>query len=247
MQYSDWVNAVAAEFEFLVADPTLAAPFIPSPTTGQVTENGWLPIARDYAEQRIYRELDLLGTRVEDNSANLTAGTRKFFLPTSMGTFVVVEQVAVIDNDGILHELLPASRPFIDTVYPHAFVPAVPTLPVKWCPFDQSSILVGPASDADYSMSIIGTIRPTPLSSTNTSTILTTYLPDLFVAASFISWAGYQRDYGAMSDDKALAQSWENQYQSLKSSAAVEQFRAKFMSEGWSCYAPNPVATPRRS
>ena len=54
-----------------------------------------LPNIIDDAEQRLYRELDLLSTRVRATGA-LTANDRNFDLPTTSGIFVVVEQFNAI-------------------------------------------------------------------------------------------------------------------------------------------------------
>ena len=43
-----------------------------------------LPNIIDDAEQRIYRELNLLSTSVRDSSANLTANSRNFVLPQTI-------------------------------------------------------------------------------------------------------------------------------------------------------------------
>jgi len=59
-----------------------------------------LPNIIDDAEQRLYRELDLLSTMVTATGL-LTSGSRKFTLPTTSGTFVVVEEFNVITPAGI--------------------------------------------------------------------------------------------------------------------------------------------------
>jgi len=56
----------------------------------------FLPGCIDYAEQRIYRELDLLVTRDQDNNTHLSSGSRSVLLSTVSGTFTVVEQISVI-------------------------------------------------------------------------------------------------------------------------------------------------------
>ena len=51
-------------------------------------------------------------------------------------------------------------------------------------------------------------------------------------AASAIFLMGYQRDFGAQSDDPAAAQSWENQYEKLLMGANAEEMRRKFAAPG---------------
>jgi len=82
-------------------------------------------------------------------------------------------------------------------------------------------------------MEVIGTIRPTPLSVSNTTTFLTNYLSDLFFAACMSSVSGYMRDYGTQADDPKLAMSWENQYAQRLASANREEMMRKFQSGDW--------------
>ena len=108
-------------------------------------------------------------------------------------------------------------------------------------------IILGPAPDQTYFLEVIGIQRPLALSSGNSSTVLTQYVPDLFFAASMIQLAGFMRDYGGQSDNPQNAMSWEMQYKTLFQSAEVEQARAKFQSEGWTSEQPSKIATPPRA
>jgi len=78
------------------------------------------------------------------------------------------------------------------------------------------------------------------------TTFISTYLPDMLIMASMIYISAYQRNFGRLSDDPAMAQSYENQYQLLKSSALVEENRKKYESAAWSSYSPAPTATSTR-
>ncbi len=204
----------------------------------------------DYAEQRIYREADFLATRITDTSASLIANNRNFTLPTSLGTFIVVESINAISSAGALattgtrNPLQPVSREYIDAIYPSA-VTANGT-PSFYAMVNNAQIIIGPSPDGPYVMEVIGTQRPTPLSSVNSSTFLTQYCPDLFVAASMIYGAGFQRDFGSQSDNPQTAQSWAAQYDKLFQSVNFEALRAKYQSQGWTQQIPNPIATPPR-
>ena len=105
---------------------------------------------------------------------------------------------------------------------------------------------MGPFPDNNYYVEIVGTYRPASLSSTNTTTYISLYLPDVMVMASMIYISGYQRNFGRQSDDPAMAQSYESQYQVLLKGAMVEEFRKKFESSGWTSQIPSPVASPSR-
>lgn len=205
----------------------------------------------DYAEQRIYREMDLQRTQITDATASLSSGNREFTLSTAIGTFITVDNANVITpvtagaSNGTRNQLTPVSRDFIDLVYPSG--QAVTGVPQYYAMASDTEMLLGPAPDAAYVIETIGEQRPTPLSSANSSTYLTQYIPDVFMAASMVFMTGYLKDFGSGTDDPKMAQSWENQYQTLVQSAQVEQLRAAFKSAAWTSQSPNPVATPPRS
>lgn len=208
-----------------------------------------LPEIIDYAEQRIYRELDLLNTVVRDTGA-VSVGSRNFTLPTALGRFVVVNGINAITpsaqtnpDAGTRNPLIPVSRDVLDLVWPSTTGAA---LPVDFAMITDQTIIVGPAPDAAYTLEVIGTIRPTPLSASNTTTYLSLYLPDLFLAASMIFASGYQQNFGSQADDPNMAQSWQGQYDKLFASANVEENRKKFASGAWGSLQPTPIATPGR-
>jgi hypothetical protein len=200
-----------------------------------------IPGMIDYAEQRIYRELDLLNTTVRDSSATFTAYNRNFALPTSVGTFVTVQSVNAVTpsgtqpDSGTRNQLVPVSRDYLDAVWNSI---SGATVPQFFALLDGSNIIVGPWPDSAYVAEVVGTIRPTPLSQSNTSTFLTTNLPDLFVAASMVFVSGYMRNFGSQSDDPRMSASWEDQYTKLAASAEREELRKKFASPpGWTAYS----------
>lgn len=206
-----------------------------------------LPGAIDYAEQRIYRELDLLNTTVRTPTGTLTASNRNFTLPTpSAGPFVTVQEINVITpvstapDSGTRNQLTATTKEFLDAVWNSATGATVP----KWfAPIDQLSIIVGPWPDAAYTVEVVGTVRPAPLSATNTTTFLTNYLPDLFIAASMVYFSGYMRNFGSQSDDPKMSASWESQYQTLFASAKGEELRKKFAGSDWTAYSI-PIGKP---
>jgi len=208
-----------------------------------------LPNIIDDAEQRIYRELDLLSTIVRATGA-LTPNNRNFTLPTTAGTFVVVEQMNVItpagttDPDvGTRHSMLPVSKEYLDVVANSSAGAGVPDL---FAPISQQGWIVGMWPDAAYTVEVVGTIRPTPLSFANQTTFLTQYLPDVFMAAALVYAAGYQLNFGAAADNPQSGVSWETHLQKLLASAQKEEFRKKFGSQSWSSKEPDPIATPPR-
>jgi hypothetical protein len=210
-----------------------------------------LPGMIDYAEQRLYRELDLIYTRVTDATGSCTAGNNLFQLPTSIGTFLVVEQVNVfvssISGVGTATSvpLVNTSVDFIDLTYGSGSF--VTNIPEFFAMRDNANILLGPTPISSFQIQIRGTQRPAALSASNSSTILTQMLPDAFIAASMVFGSGYMRDFGSQSDNPQMAQSWEGQYTKLMQSANVEELRKKYQSQGWTNQIPSPIATPPRA
>lgn len=207
-----------------------------------------LPQTITYAENRMYRDLDFLFTSTAVTGYAIVPGSRQIIVPE--GTFVVSEQINLLTpagtvnpNSGTRNPLLPTSKEFLDAVYGSATSTGVPKY---WCPFNDNLFLIGPYPDQQYYVEIVGTYRPNSLSATNPTTFISLYLPDVFIMASMIYVSGYQRNFGRQSDDPAMAQSYESQYQTLLKGAAVEEARKKFEASGWTSQSPAPVATPTR-
>lgn len=214
MQYSDVVNALANLLEIPPADVDFSA---------------ILPRCIDYAEQRLYRELNLDASSLRLMTSVPSAGNRNIVIP--IGTFVVLEGVNVITpvsatspETGMRNRLVRLSWDALDMLYGSSALTGVPTY---YALQDAASIALGPWPDQTYPVELVGTVRSTPLSSSNTLTTLTLYFPDLFLAACMIFLSGYTRNFGSQADDPRMAQSWENQYQTLLKSAIIEEARKK--------------------
>jgi hypothetical protein len=206
-----------------------------------------LPNIIDDAEQRAYRELDLLATIVVDQSGTLTPNTRSFTFPQH---FVVSESINVFSPAGSLtdrYQLVATTREFLDAVWPNDTATLSPSIPQYYAMITDQTIIVGPPPDDSYTVEVIGTVRPEPLSADNPNTYLTLYLPDLFLAAALIFGYGYMKDYGAMADDPRSAVSWDAHYQALLQSANTEENRKKYASQAWTPKQPAPLATPPRA
>lgn len=199
----------------------------------------------DYAEQRIYREGDFLATYITDTSTNVVANQKIFNYPTSIGTFLVIDQINILTpvtataSNAIRVPLQVASKQFIDMVYPsNATAVGIPTY---FAPATATYATLGPIPDKSYNVEVIGTQRPVALSTSNSSTFLTQTLPDLFIAASMVFMSGYMRNFGAQADDPQMAQSWQGQYDKLFASAGMEEMRKKYVSQAWQAQVPNQL------
>ncbi len=236
LTYSTWVTSIANLMAIPSSDGNLATV---------------LPNIIDDAEQRLYRELDLLNTVTRDSSRAFTTSTRTFNLPSTLGTFVVVDQMNVITPSGTSNpelgtrnSLLPTSREMLDTLWASSSGSTVPTY---FAMVSQSTVIVGPWPDQAYQVEVVGTIRPPALSSSVTTTLLSVYFPDVFLSASMVFAAGYMKNFGVMADDPKAGVSWESHTQTLMASAQVEEQRKKFNAAGWSPKQPAQLATPPRN
>jgi len=209
-----------------------------------------LPQMISYAELRMQRDLDFLSTQISNSSYSLTAGNGTLTIPTSQ--FVVMETFEVIDGSGSSAPLLPVGKEFIQNVYGTGSATGLPQYFAVYggdsasTGLTNQNMIVGPIPDLNYAIRLTGTVRSAPLSATNTQTYISVYLPDMFIMASMIYISAYQRNFGRLNDDPAMAQTYESQYQSLLKSAMVEENRKKFESAAWTSYSPAPFAAPTR-
>ena len=213
--YTSFVTALALEMEVLATDANFLAA---------------LPQLIDDAEQRCYRDLDLLAS-VVTVTGTLTANNRAFTLPTGSGHILVVDSISVLDGTGTRHPLNPATKEVIDWLYPSNTAPSTPSYGKDFARADDLNVLIGPAPDSAYSAEVTATIRPTPLSASNTTTFLTSYLSDVFFAAAMVAGAGYQKNWGSQADDPNMAISWEGQYQARMASARTEELHKSYISQ----------------
>lgn len=205
-----------------------------------------LPSCIDYAEQRIYRELNLLNTIQTDTTTALVAGVRTASIPN---TFVAVNSIAVLTPagadpvDATRVPVTLASIDLVNALWPGSDVQGVPELAAMT---DQWSLILGPSPDDTYSLEVVGTYRPAALSEANPTTFISERLPDLFLAASMVFMSGYMRNFGAQVSDPQMGMSWEQQYQLLKASADLEELRKHSWGASWTPHPVSPAAQPQR-
>jgi len=207
------------------------------------------PQAINDAELRLYRDLDLLNTQAT-GTAILSLSSRSFALPSMNGTFVVLDELNVITpagtapDAGTRNPLAPATKELLDMLWPSSNGSTVPTYFAR---LTDGTALLGPWPDLAYIIEAVGTVRPDSLSAANTTTLLSTYFPDLLIAALMVFISAYMRDFSSASDDPQAGTNWQNHYQALLQGATVEEARKKFRAEGWSPAQPSKIATPPRS
>ena len=208
-----------------------------------------LPQMITYAENRIYRDIDLLSTQVP-RTYTCTIGSN--ILPVPTGDFITVQTVSINTSGTTYKALLPATKEYIRNVFDDSSVTGIPKVYAMYggdlATYGQTSdnIELGPAPNAAYTVRVTGTVRPPSMSASNLTTFVSTYLPDLLIMASMIYISAYQRNFGRANDDPQMAVTYESQYNALLKGAVVEDARKKFQAAGWTAYSPSQVATPTR-
>lgn len=184
-----------------------------------------LPTIIDDAEQICYRELNLILTQVTVNGT-AASNNRYFTLPTSAGHLLVIDQINIFDAASVRHPVAPASRDLIDFTYPSDMANNSTDMPIWFARVEDDKLLFGPPPGASYTVEVIGTFRPAALSATNTSTFLTTYLSDLFLAACVVSATGnLLKQWSAVADDPQMPVTWMTMFSAKLASAQKEELR----------------------
>jgi len=235
LNYTTWLTEIALLSQFNADDPNFLSN---------------LPSCSDYATDRITRELDLLNTNTSTSTPTVTVGTRIVNLSSLNPVFNVIRDVYIITPSGTTNPdlgsrnpMVISSRAFMDWTFGSATITGIPQY---WRPVTDQIIEIAPYPDHAYNIEVIGTVRPSPLSGTIATNWISTYLPDLLVTASMIQMSGFMKNFGQQADDPKMAQSWEQQYVTLRDSAAVEDAMRRYYATGWSSQLPSQF-TPART
>jgi hypothetical protein len=200
------------------------------------------------AEYRICKDVDFLGAVVTDSSQVCVAGNRnvnwgnQFFVVSSMNA---ISPAGTTNPDlGTRNPITPATKELCDFLYPSVTASGVPQYFGR---VTQSTAVLTPWPDAAYTLEITGTQRPATLSTTNTTTFISTYMSDLFLAAAMVEAAAYQQNFSSVGDNPQQAVNWSGHYQELLKGASLEEARKRFTAEGWSAAQPSPIVSPPRT
>ena len=204
------------------------------------TEANWvifLPKIIEDAESICYRDLDPLVMR-QATSGTIAVGATSISLPAD---WLVGREIFV--STGLVRNRI---RRADDTFLSAYAMPADVGKPRYWAQPTFGTLTLAPPSDAVYTYTASYTGKPVALSATNTTTWLTSYVPDLFFSASMVLGAGYQKNFGAMSEDPRSGLSWDQLYARELASAIRAEGRRK--GEGYfdQTSSPPPSSTAPR-
>lgn len=223
MLYNDLVNFIGGVFQIPVTNATAASPF------QDPSANTILPRCIEFIENMINVDMDFVGTRRQDISTTFTPNSRSLTLPSGCRSVEGVAQISPAGltpaTGGTRNQLEPVSLDVIDMYYPTESTPV--GISSYYAMRNDTQIVVGQTPDAAYTAEITGIFFPTAMSSTNLTTYIGTTYPQLMMAAAAYFMAGYQRDFGAQSEDPKLASSWKATYDYLLPSCVMEEKRRK--------------------
>lgn len=208
--------------------------------------------AISYAEARICAEVPLLANRTQNTQLVTVSGSRRIDLAGMTNPLVVQEGLSLISpaaqTNPALGNRIPfdkATLDFIDLIWPVEATTMDPALADNigrfWAPLNSGSttaaytgnssiIVIAPTPNGIFTAEVTGLFQPTPLSSGNASTYLSTVYPDLLFAACMVFLSGaLKRNYGSQSDSAPQAVSWESQFEVLKEACQSEEMRRRGM------------------
>jgi hypothetical protein len=220
LTYSSWVTAVS-----LITSGNISG----TPSEYLSAE---LPLAIDYAEGRMMRDLELLYVILTE-TGQLTANTRTQSLPLNTNGFAffnTVNSISVftpVNTTTTRNQLTKRSAEYIDFMWPSDTL--FNTVPTDFALISDEEFICGPSPDQAYGYEIRGPSRPTPLSEANPITFFTSNLPEVFLACTMIHISGYMKNFGQQADNPEMAVSWESQYTTLKDGADAEEIRKRYV------------------
>lgn len=240
MQYTDLVTALAAYVQE------------EQPSAAYTTA---LPTIISKAELRIYKDLDLAAVSAVNASLVFMPGSRilnltpmtgqtlnglpvQFPYPVTVEGLVAIVPAWQAPTYGGRVRYQPVSWSFIDMVWPNESVVSVPGTPFAYFALlDDQTLITAPTPDQQYTAEVLGTWRPAPMSATNQESWIGDHLPDLLFDACMIEAMGFQRNFGAQTDDPRSSVTWESRYQADLSRARDEETRRAIG-------RPPPIAFP---
>lgn len=218
MTYDEFVARIA---QLLVVDTT-EANFV-----------AILPAMIEGAELRCYRDCDFPSAR-RTQRLSIVAGTASVAPPADM---VVPRALWVEAASGARSEVLRRDASYLREYAPTASTQGVPRY---WATTDAETLLLAPAANASYLLDMEYTFRPAPLAEGNQETWLSARYPDLLIYAAMVWGSGYQRNFGAQTDDPQMPGSWEGQYLGALATARNEASLGK----GWGAFDRTPAPPP---
>ena len=166
------------------------------------------------AEFRLLRDAD------SDNNkryatAQLVSGTRFIDVPENL---LIIRSAQIVDSDGIDSANNRDFLQYRDTSFMSEFNPAESTgVPKYYSNWDNNTIVVAPTPNATYTIQLNYILKPTGLSSTNTTTYLSQQFPNGLLYACLVE------AFSFLKGPNDLLQLYEGKYKQAVEGFSVEQ------------------------
>ena len=172
------------------------------------------------AEFRILREVDSDNNR-RYVSANLIASTRFIDTPTDL---LIIRSAQIVDSE-LASGDTNQNRDFLqfrDTSFMSEFNPTATTgVPKYYSNWDETRIVVAPTPDQTYTIQLNYILKPTGLSSTNTTTYLSTEFPNGLLYACLVE------AYGFLKGPVDMLQLYDKKYVEAVKGFSIEQMERR--------------------
>jgi len=170
------------------------------------------------AEFRILRDVDSDNNR-RYVTAQLVSGTRFIDTPDNL---LVIRSAQIVDSDGTAAANNRDFLQYRDTSFMSEFNPAESTgVPKYYSNWDQNTIVVAPTPNATYTIQVNYILKPTGLSSTNTTTYLSQQFPNGLLYACLVE------AFSFLKGPNDLLQLYEGKYKQVVEGFSVEQMGKK--------------------
>jgi hypothetical protein len=166
------------------------------------------------AEFRILRDVDSDNNR-RYVTAQLISGTRFIDTPDNL---LVIRSAQIVNSDGVGQANNREFLEYRDTSYMSEFNSAESTgVPKYYSNWDQNTIVVAPTPNATYTIQLNYILKPTGLSSTNTTTYLSQQFPNGLLYACLVE------AFSFLKGPNDLLQLYEGRYKQVVEGFSIEQ------------------------
>jgi hypothetical protein len=170
----------------------------------------------DFAESKIYREIDFKHCRLTKTSS-LIVGDEQLTLPSDCYT---IRSIQVLDGTQ-RNYLFPKDLSFMNAYWPVRTETAFPKY-YGW--MDNEKLMLAPTPDDTYSVEMTYSIRPAQMSASNDETVLGDRFPNLLFLGVMLEVLAYQKGEVAQLDGTPESPGyWERAYKAEVSRVQREQ------------------------
>ena len=170
------------------------------------------------AEEKLFRDIDSDNNR-KYSTATIVSGQR-FVNTPDVGTTetAIIRSIQITDASGVGSGVNRQFVEYRDTSFISEYNPTESQgVPKYYGYWDEETIVLAPTPDANYTMQVNYILKPTGLSSSNTTTYLSTNFPNGLLYACLVE------AYGFLKGPADMIQLYEQKYQQALQGFTIEQ------------------------